>query len=49
MMKMMITLTWTMEMKFIRQDNEYDENENTFFAYILSIITFEFDQFDPNL
>ena len=45
---MMIGLTWTMEMRLIRQIDEYDydEKENIILAYISCIITFETDQFE---
>ena len=45
---MMIRLTWTMEMRLIRQIDEYDydETENIILAYISCIITFEIEQFE---
>lgn len=45
-MKIMITLTWTMGMNLIRQDDDYDEKEIIILTYISYIITFEFDQFE---
>lgn len=45
-MKIMITLPWTMGMKLIRQDDDYDEKEIIILAYISYIITFEFDRFE---
>ena len=45
-MKIMITLIWTMGMKLIRQDDDYDKKEIIILAYISCIITFELDQFE---
>ncbi len=43
---MMKTLTWTIKIKLIRQDDEYNEKENIILAYKSCIITFKCDQFE---
>ena len=39
MMKILILLTWTMEMKLIRKDDKYDEREVIILTYIYQNLT----------